>query len=465
MPRAAVPLVAALVAVATVAAWTRRADFPLLNDDVAYLGSACAMARLESLEWGPAYAAAYCGLKHVVPDPFAAFWLKQALVLLLAGLLVCLLGRRFGLGPVIAPLVGLWCVLGLLSPNGTLEAAFVLGLAACLCAASDTRAGWTGFFLVMGLAFLVRTEYVIGIAVALTLLAWRAYRAQAEVRSGVLAGSLVLAGCLTLAWGAPGHRDRSWFAFGQQFAVNHAEAFGASGDPLVDWPRIAAQSFPGSDSIGEAARENPRVFAWHLRYNLLNRVPRALGRLLLPIPYAASWASPWAALLGGAAAATVLAATVWGALQTAPRGGSRLTGILALAAVPLASLAFRPQARHWLPLLPLVLLLAGRGLGAPTGSARTRLRAIACVLCGMLLLAGAIAPWATWALTPRPKPSVEDRLRELREHGRIRPVHVAAAWYADRICALVGPQCQVVALGQDRSPDAVVVDPRAIAEP
>jgi hypothetical protein len=450
-PRAAlVPIVAALLAVATLVSWTLRAPFPLLNDDVAYLGSACAMASLDSLEWGPAYAAAYCALRKVVPDPFVAFWLKQAMVLLLGGVLVAAVGRRHGLGPVVAPLAGLWCVLALLSPNGTLESAFVLCLGACLCASSDTPVGWAGFFLLMGFAFLVRTEYVIGIAAALALVVGRGYRRPPAVRGAALAGILVLASCLALAWGARGDRGRSWFAFGQQFAVNHSEAFGTSTDPLVDWPRIAAQSFPASDSILEAARENPRVFFWHVRYNLSVRVPRALARLLLPVPFAANWPSPWAAGLGAGAMIAVLAAAFGGARQTRSPSGPSLVPLMALTAIPLVSLVFRPQARHLLPLLPLLVVLAGRALGAPfRGGGLAALRAA----CACLLLGGLAAPWATWAMTA-PDRALEARLRVLREAARTRPVRVRASWYADRICALVGPRCEVV----DPPVDADVVD-------
>src|SRR5207249_4412046 len=140
----------AWVAVVTVGTWTGRTSLPIANDDVAYALDACALARLDGFAWGPGYAAVYCGLRHVFTDPLIAFWAKQSAVPLLAGLLVHRLGLAFRLGPVLAPLSALWCVLALLTVSGTVEFAFVLGLAACLAAASGGRWRWVWFFALMG---------------------------------------------------------------------------------------------------------------------------------------------------------------------------------------------------------------------------------------------------------------------------------------------------------------------------
>jgi hypothetical protein len=434
------------MAVVTVGTWTRRAPFPLLTDDVAYLAGACGLARLDAVEWGPAYAAVYCALQRGFRDPFHAFWLKQAVVPLLGGTLMHRLALRFGLGPVLAPLSALWCLLALLSVNGTVEFAFVLGLTACLCAASPAPSRWVEFFVLMALAVLVRAEYLVGIVAALVLLCRRP-DTDAARRRGQIAGAAVLVGCLVLFWRpASAETGRSWFAFGQQFAVNYAEAHGLPGDPLSDWRRITSRAFPASASIPEAVVENPQMAAWHLGYNVVVRVPRALARLLLPVPSFVVWPFPGMEILGAmVVAATVLAAGA-GAVRSRSADPSSLTPLLALAAVSCVSLVFRPQSRHFLPVLPLLVVLAGAGLLSPpagAGAARSVLK----LFLGCLLLLGLASPWAFWARTPeRREASMAEWIRGLRQRAASRPMRLLASWYADRVCALVGPNCRAVSL-------------------
>jgi hypothetical protein len=425
-----------------VAVWTHRAPLPLLADDMAYLVDACRLATPAALEWGPGYAAVYCALRQVFADPLHAFWAKQALVPLAGGALVYGLGLRFRLGPVLAPLAALWCVLALLAINGTVEVAFLLGLLACLCAASETRWGWIGFFVLVGLGFLVRVEYLVVIVSALALL----LRGRDPGRRGGLAsGGLVLAACLFLAAkaGAVGG-SRGWFAFGQQFAVNYAEAHHLELDPLAEWRRVTGQAFPESASIGEALRENPRLAGWHVGYNAFVRLPRALAAVLVPVPSFV----PWVAWRGFLAAAVMLMVPLAGvvAARAGRLDGQLFAPLLALATVPLVTLIFRPQARHLLPVLPLVVAVAGAGLSPGREARDGRLVSVLRPALACVLLLGLASAWVSLALAPSPRASLSGWIDELRREDRPRPVRLAASWYADRACGLVGPHCQAVGL-------------------
>ena len=303
------------------------------------------------------------------------------------------------------------------------------------------------FFVLMGLAALVRPEYLVGIVAALVLL-FRRPDGDAARRRGQMAGAAVLVGCLVLFWRpAPAETGRSWFAFGQQFAVNYAEAHGLPGDPLSNWRRITSRAFPASASIPEAVVENPRMAAWHLGYNVVVRVPRALARLLLPLPSFVVWPFLGVEVLGATVVAAILLAAGAGAVRARRRGQPHLAPLLALAVVSSVSLVFRPQSRHFLPVLPLAVVLAGTGLlSPPAAGARGAWSALKLFL-GALLLLGLASPWAFWALAPeRREASMAGWIRGLRQRAASRPVRLLSSWYADRVCALVGPNCRAVSL-------------------
>jgi hypothetical protein len=429
-----------------VGAWAVRTAFPLLTDEAGYLADACRPASLTSLAWGPLYAALYCVLRHLADDPFGVFWAKQAAVPLAAGALCYRLGLAYGLGPLLSPLAALWCVLALLVVNGTSEFAMLLGVAACLCAASGGPRRWIGFGALMAAASLVRPEYLVGLGAAAMLLLGRRYG-----RRGVAAVATVLALAAVLAVARPsGGEARSWFAFGQQFAVNDIEARGAGPDPNVEWRSVVAQSFPSSASIPDAVRENPTMVAWHLGYNLIRRLPRALANLLVPVPSFIPWPFPLRAAVATAVLVLVIVTAAAGARNAARVRGPSLDPLLVLATVSCVSLLFRPAARHLEPLLPLAVVLAGAALRNEPGEASSGLRSGGRWLFGGVLLLGLASPWAFWARTAPPSPALTEWIRDLRRHARSGPVELLGTWYAERTCALVGPSCRAVSIDEFR---------------
>ena len=449
---------AAVAATATVGTWAGRTAFPLLTDEAGYLADACNLVSFASLAWGPFYAALYCALRHVSDDPFGVFWAKQAAVPLAAGALFDRLGLAYGLGPLLSPLAALWCVLALLVVNGTNEFAILLGLTACLWAASGGRRGWMGFGVLMGAASLVRPEYLVGLGAAAMLPLGRRCGRRCVA---AVAAVLTLAAVLAVARKSGGEA-RSWFAFGQQFAVNYVEARGAGPDPNVEWRSVVAQSFPSSASISEAVRENPRMVAWHLRYNLSRRLPRALANLLVPVPSFVLWPFPLREALATTVLVLVLVAAAAGARKPARVRGPSLTPLLALATLPSVSLLFRPAARHLEPLLPLVVVLVGTALKTESDEAPSGLRTGGRWLFAGALLLGLASPWAFWARTPAPSPALTEWIRGLRLDARSRPVRLLGTWYADRTCALVGPSCRVVSIAEflgGHEVDAAVIGP------
>src|SRR5207249_3831216 len=79
-------------------------------------------------------------------------------------------------------------------------------------------------------------------------------------------------------------------------------------DPFVEWQRVAARAFPTSASIADAVRENPRMVAWHLGYNLTVRMPRAVAGALVPVPSFVPWLRRREALAAAVVLLVLLAA-------------------------------------------------------------------------------------------------------------------------------------------------------------
>ncbi|WP_005035613.1 hypothetical protein [Holophaga foetida] len=67
---------------------------------------------------------------------------------------------------------------------------------------------------------------------------------------------------------SPIDKPRSFLAFGQHFALNLKESFGGDFDPFPDWEMVLKPIFGNAKSPRQAALNNPRAFAWHVKENL-----------------------------------------------------------------------------------------------------------------------------------------------------------------------------------------------------
>lgn len=101
---------------------------------------------------------------------------------------------------------------------------------------------------------------------------------------GVVAAAIGAAIGLRLHFGSPMAEGRSFYAFGQHYALKVALSQHLGMDPWTNWLVIARRAFPHAETIGAAARENPREFIWHLTQNL-RALPAAFAELLLPPSY------------------------------------------------------------------------------------------------------------------------------------------------------------------------------------
>ena len=62
---------------------------------------------------------------------------------------------------------------------------------------------------------------------------------------------------------------RSFYAFGQHFAVHWVSWTGSDLNPWTNWADIVAQNFGPAQTLAEAFLNNPAIFARHIAYNIL----------------------------------------------------------------------------------------------------------------------------------------------------------------------------------------------------
>jgi hypothetical protein len=424
--------------------WIAQTPLPYTIDDVGDLVNSCGAFHQLTVEYGPVYRGLYCAVTSLFPDLILAFDMKQAAVIVLLGMLAYGLLRRYAVLPLVAAGFALWLVLTLLRFNGTSEFAFLLALAACLSAARGSTPGWAGFFLLLSAAFLVRPEYLLGIVggigVLLPLRWLRALDPPAAPRPSalpLLVGGVCLLGCSLLYVSGSEPGSRSWVAFGQHFALNYQQAYGYAGETWSEWETIVAQEFPTSQSIAEAARENPAVFAWHLGYNAVRRFPGALTVAVLPTALHTDSALLHV-LRGGPLLIGLVVLAGLGLWKKRPLPGS-LRPVLALTPIPLTSFLVMPGARHLLPWAPLLLVSAAWGVQWLL-ACRAPWRTLTAGVAGGVLLIGLAGTLITYgaALTTT-QPSLRAAVDMLRKEATPeQPVRLLAAFGSNRLCALVG---------------------------
>jgi hypothetical protein len=433
-----------LIASAITLVWIAQTPLPYTIDDVGDLTGSCAVFDRFTVEYGPVYRGLYCAFSLPFPDLMLAFDMKQAAVIVLLGMLAYGLLRRYAVMPLVAAGFALWFVLTLLRFNGTSEFAFLLALAACLSAARGSTPGWAGFFLLMTAAFLVRPEYLLGIVggigVLLPLRWLRALDPPTAPRPSALplfVGGVCLLGCSLLYVSGSEPGSRSWVAFGQHFALNYQQAHRYAGETWSEWETVIAQEFPTSQSVAEAARENPTAFTWHLGYNAVRRFPGALITAVLPTALHAESAL-MNVLRGGPLLIGLIALAGLGLWKGGPLPGS-LRPVLALAPIPLTSFLVMPGARHLLPWAPLLLVGAAWGVQWLL-TCRAPWRTLTAGIAGGVLLIGLAGTLITYgAALTTPQPSLRAAVNMLRQEATpAQPVRLLTAFGSNRLCALVG---------------------------
>ncbi|QJW99472.1 hypothetical protein [Frigoriglobus tundricola] len=113
---------------------------------------------------------------------------------------------------------------------------------------------------------------------------WLARRRPAERRGlcVALAALVCGAGLLVWAFGSPkGETGRSGAAFGQHYALNRHDAGARPEHPWLHWELYVRADFGAATSLGEAWRNNPNAFLWHVATNA-RHLPGAVCEVAVP---------------------------------------------------------------------------------------------------------------------------------------------------------------------------------------
>jgi hypothetical protein len=252
----------------------------------------------------PLYPAWYKLLHVFQPDPIKLYFFDWYLLDFTLPVLLYALARRSGasLGAAAAVAIA-WSFSGAVMTWPYVSKFATLLLACAALAATyvkDRRLAAGITVLGMALAARARAELAtpalaFGAIVALWSLVALARSLRAPAHRRLRRKRLALLLAIALAAGVPvglskifddvETGNRSFFAFQQHYALNVIEESDLHIDPWTNWFPFTSKAFPTATSIGEAAKENPSRFAWHVERNLVGEALTIRGKLLHPLPY------------------------------------------------------------------------------------------------------------------------------------------------------------------------------------
>ncbi|MBX3204653.1 MAG: hypothetical protein KF764_06260 [Labilithrix sp.] len=286
--------------------WGLLGTFDLgFDDETIYLEAAHWAGKrfLPLADSSPLYPLWYRALSFVEPDPVRLYLLNWFVLTAALPMLLYALARRSGAPLAPAAVVALaWSMstAAMTWPFVSKFAAVVLCLGALAATAiRDRRLAASATVAALALTAYARAELtvpsfvfagavaiwcMVGVGKTLRGPTTRARRGQ-RARS-LLALALCIAAPLGLRrlFGDPHQGGRAFFAFGQHYALNVVEDRRLGVDPWTLWDRFAREAFPTATTIGEALRENPAAFAWHVRRNATT-LRRAAEELLRPLGF------------------------------------------------------------------------------------------------------------------------------------------------------------------------------------
>lgn len=429
--------------------WSQSMPLPLMADDVMSLVQAC---RLTSIEYGTLYHLAYCGVVRLAADPLLAFQIKQLGVLALLAVLVYRLLRAYSIRRAVAISLVLCFLTVHMRIQDSAYAALLLVLLGALFMRYRQPFAWLLLIFTLCIAFLIRSEFLIGLyatAVVALIAARRVSWRQREHRVFWQRIAVLAIACALLCTGlfvasglysaqAPSYISPEWRAFGQHYALHYAEANQIAGEPGIEWEQIVRLSFPKSSSFFQAMIENPGAVLWQIGYNLRHYLGPALAGLLIPAER--SWLSAVAAL-------PILFTMLVFFSRRSTSQQTHLAPLLIFGSIPIFGLLMiQPTTEALLPLLPLLLLLLGLELEDwLISSNRLSNLLIMVLLCAIIAMA-AIRAEAEIRVLGSPQLPLRLALLNMRAEAQrkpAQPVRVMASWYADRSCGLMQPQACV----------------------
>jgi hypothetical protein len=258
--------------------WTVR-DIGM-DDETLYLAHGHYLA-----EWGlplpcysPAYVFWYNAWDRLHLDRIFVYYTNWVLLLYLLAAGQYLLVRALG-----GFRIGALAVAFLTLTSGVAEVwPYPMHLATFLLAAGTALASrmrsWPSTLFVIGTTLLIggflrpefTTSFMLFCVAAFGYMLWALWK-RPEQRRRLVVLSLMLAGLAAALFGTLGNPlsgGRSFFAFGQHYSLNLWATHRTDVDPWTNWESLTHADFGDADSVGQAIRNNPRAFLWHVSCNV-----------------------------------------------------------------------------------------------------------------------------------------------------------------------------------------------------
>lgn len=258
--------------------WTVR-DLGM-DDETYYLASGHYLAErgFPAACYSPAYVLWYHGWDELHLNPVAIYYANWMLLvyLLAAGqyVLVRTLGG-FRIGALAVAFLTLTAGVCEVWPYLMHLTTFLLAVGAATAARMRS---WPSTLFVIGTTLLVggflrpeyTTSFILFCVIAAGYVAWALFkRPQERRRLAVLSLLLVgMAAALFGKFGNPLAGSRSFLAFGQHYSLNLWSTHRVDIDPWTNWEALTRADFGDAATVGQAVRNNPRAFLWHVACNL-----------------------------------------------------------------------------------------------------------------------------------------------------------------------------------------------------
>jgi hypothetical protein len=232
---------------------------------------------LPPADWGPIYSLYYAFLHLFVRDLVSLFFAAWSLVVVLTSAAFYALVRALRGAPPIAlvatALLANSRFFEVTPYPGQFATLLLLSGAVLVVHARAERTKFRWALLALLLATFVRPELLVALLLVAGAALWRAIqRLRTHRLSPRFAVDALVVGSLAAAlfgvFGNPISRERSFFAFGQHYAVYIVQRDRLDVDPWPNWEKYFSRDFGNAKSVMGALHTNPAAFLRHVEFNL-----------------------------------------------------------------------------------------------------------------------------------------------------------------------------------------------------
>lgn len=266
-----------------------------LHDETYYLENGVNLftSGLPDAQWGPLYAIWYYILSLLTGDRITLYDFNQQVLTGLTTLGLYVFLRKIKVTQLIAYFSSFFYLFSSLHDVDPRPTNFALLVLLIVLTIANNYVDNTLYFGILTIAFswiiYIRPEYILSslffllIFLYLNFVEWR--NNKNNILSLLLKIILVFASIIfaIAIFGNPIAGGRSWFAFGQHFALNWVEWNSSDLNPWTNWGEILKEDFGKAENIRQAIQTNPMQFFRHLCANCDRYLNTSISLLLVSL--------------------------------------------------------------------------------------------------------------------------------------------------------------------------------------